>query len=145
MNETPAKNFLTTATGAPVSDNVNIQTAGPRGPALLQEICLLEKMAHFDREVIPEGRMHAKGSGAHGTFTVTHDISAYIRKDLLIDWTPNTNVCALLIGGRGARCGGRGTGYSRIRSEVLHRRRYLGSRRKQHTGVFSSIRYDSPT
>jgi catalase len=77
MNDTSAKNFLTTASGAPVSDNLNIQTAGPRGPALLQDIWLLEKLAHFDREVIPERRMHAKGFGAHGTFTVTHDISAY--------------------------------------------------------------------
>ena len=70
---------LTTAAGAPVVDNQNIQTAGPRGPALLQDVWLLEKLAHFDREVIPERRMHAKGSGAHGTFTVTHDITRYTR------------------------------------------------------------------
>ncbi|MDM0032023.1 catalase [Variovorax sp. J22P271] len=56
------------ATGAPVVDNLNIQTAGPRGPALLQDIWLIERLAHFDREVIPERRMHAKG-WAHGTFT----------------------------------------------------------------------------
>ena len=66
---------MTHATGAPVADNQNIQTAGPRGPALLQDIWLIEKLAHFDREVIPERRMHAKGSGAYGTFTVTHDIT----------------------------------------------------------------------
>ncbi|WP_137927613.1 catalase, partial [Cupriavidus sp. 2SB] len=64
-------NKLTTAFGAPVVDNQNIQTAGPRGPALLQDVWFLEKLAHFDREVIPERRMHAKGSGAYGTFTVT--------------------------------------------------------------------------
>lgn len=68
---------LTHATGAPVADNLNIQTAGRRGPALLQDIWLIEKLAHFDREVIPERRMHAKGSGAYGTFTVTQDISSY--------------------------------------------------------------------
>src|SRR5712664_54391 len=68
---------FTNATGAPVADNTNIMTAGPRGPALLQDIWLIEKMAHFDREVIPERRMHAKGWGAHGAFTVTHDISRY--------------------------------------------------------------------
>src|SRR3546814_2158682 len=68
---------LAHATGTPVVDNTNIQTAGPRGPALLQDIWLIEKMAHFDREVIPERRMHAKGWGAHGTFTVTHDITRY--------------------------------------------------------------------
>ena len=70
------------AHGAPVVDNLNIQTAGPRGPALLQDVWLLEKLAHFDREVIPERRMHAKGSGAYGRFTVTHDISRYTRAKL---------------------------------------------------------------
>ena len=70
---------LTTAFGAPVVDNQNRQTAGPRGPALLQDVWFLEKLAHFDREVIPERRMHAKGSGAYGTFTVTHDITRYTR------------------------------------------------------------------
>lgn len=73
---------LTHAAGAPVVDNFNIQTAGPRGPALLQDIWLLEKLAHFDREVIPERRMHAKGAGAFGTFTVTHDVSAYTKAAL---------------------------------------------------------------
>lgn len=79
MKQTPASPNLTHATGAPVSDNLNIQTAGPRGPALLQDIWLIEKLAHFDREVIPERRMHAKGAGAHGAFTVTHDISRYTK------------------------------------------------------------------
>jgi catalase len=72
-------NKLTTATGAPVADNTNIMTAGRRGPALLQDIWLIEKLAHFDREVIPERRMHAKGWGAHGTFTTTHDITRYTK------------------------------------------------------------------
>jgi catalase len=79
MKQNPTPPHLTHATGAPVTDNLNIQTAGPRGPALLQDIWLIEKLAHFDREVIPERRMHAKGSGAHGTFTVTHDISRYTK------------------------------------------------------------------
>ncbi|MBD9440406.1 catalase [Pseudomonas sp. PDM04] len=73
---------LTTAAGAPVVDNNNSQTAGPRGPVLLQDVWLLEKLAHFDREVIPERRMHAKGSGAHGTFTVTQDITRYTKARL---------------------------------------------------------------
>ncbi len=72
-------NKLTTVAGAPVPDNQNTLTAGLRGPALLQDVWLLEKLAHFHREVIPERRMHAKGSGAYGTFTVTHDISKYTR------------------------------------------------------------------
>jgi len=73
------KTRFTTATGSPVADNTNTLTAGRRGPALLQDIWLLEKLAHFDREVIPERRMHAKGWGAYGTFTVTHDISRYTK------------------------------------------------------------------
>jgi catalase len=70
---------LTTDVGAPVADNQNAMTAGPRGPMLLQDVWFLEKLAHFDREVIPERRMHAKGSGAFGTFTVTHDITRYTK------------------------------------------------------------------
>ena len=68
---------LTTASGAPVADNQNSLTAGPRGPVALQDVWLIEKLAHFDREVIPERRVHAKGSGAFGTLTVTHDVSRY--------------------------------------------------------------------
>ena len=70
---------LTNNVGAPVPDNQNAMTAGPRGPMLLQDVWFLEKLAHFDREVIPERRMHAKGSGAYGTFTVTHDITGYTK------------------------------------------------------------------
>jgi catalase len=73
------KEKLTTRNGAPVVDNQNTMTAGPRGPVLLQDVWYLEKLAHFDREVIPERRMHAKGSGAFGTFTVTHDISRFTK------------------------------------------------------------------
>ncbi|NOZ70491.1 MAG: catalase [Chloroflexi bacterium] len=73
------KKKLTHNVGAPVADNQNVMTAGPRGPQLLQDVWFLEKLAHFDREVIPERRMHAKGSGAYGTFTVTHDISRYTK------------------------------------------------------------------
>ena len=70
---------LTTNAGCPVAHNQNVMTAGPRGPQLLQDVWFLEKLAHFDREVIPERRMHAKGSGAFGTFTVTNDITQYTR------------------------------------------------------------------
>lgn len=83
---------LTTVFGAPVVDNQNIMTAGPRGPALLQDIWYLEKLAHFDREVIPERRMHAKGSGAHGTFTVTNDITKYTRAKLFSEVGKKTDV-----------------------------------------------------
>ena len=70
---------LYTAAGAPVANNQDSITAGARGPVLLEDVWLIEKLAHFDREVIPERRMHAKGSGAFGTFTVTHDISQYTK------------------------------------------------------------------
>jgi catalase len=73
------KQKLTHTSGAPVEDNQNVVTAGKRGPLLLQDTWFLEKLAHFDREVIPERRMHAKGSGAYGTFTVTKDITAYTK------------------------------------------------------------------
>jgi catalase len=85
-------NKLTTAAGAPVVDNNNTQTAGPRGPALLQDVWLLEKLAHFDREVIPERRMHAKGSGAFGTFTVTHDISRYTKARVFCEVGKRTDI-----------------------------------------------------
>lgn len=68
---------LTNEVGAPVPENEHSLTAGPRGPVMLQDVWLLEKLAHFDREVIPERRMHAKGSGAYGTFTVTGDITKW--------------------------------------------------------------------
>jgi catalase len=73
---------LFTAAGAPVADNQNSMTAGVRGPVVLQDVWLLEKMAHFDREVIPERRVHAKGSGAFGTLKVTHDISRFTKAKL---------------------------------------------------------------
>ena len=70
---------LTTEFGAPVENNQHSMTAGARGPMLLQDVWFMEKIAYFDREVIPERRMHAKGSGAYGTFTVTHDITKYTK------------------------------------------------------------------
>src|SRR5258707_9941991 len=68
------KDKLTTAAGRPYVENENTMSVGPRGPLLLQDYILHEKMAHFNRERIPERVVHAKGSGAFGTFTVTHDI-----------------------------------------------------------------------
>jgi catalase len=68
---------LTTQGGAPVADNQNIQTAGKHGPALLQNVWLLEKLAHFNRERVPERVVHAKGSGAYGTLTITGDLTRY--------------------------------------------------------------------
>ncbi len=69
--------LLTTTGGNPVADNQNSLTAGPRGPLLMQDYQLLEKLAHQNRERIPERTVHAKGSGAYGTLTITHDITRY--------------------------------------------------------------------
>ena len=74
---------LTNEVGNPVADNNHTLTAGERGPMMLQDNWMIEKLAHFDREVIPERRMHAKGSGAYGTFKVTGDISAYTKAKVL--------------------------------------------------------------
>ncbi|MDX6182433.1 catalase [Flavobacterium sp. Fl-77] len=70
---------LTSVSGRPIAENQNVKTAGKRGPLLIEDFWFLEKLAHFDREVIPERRMHAKGSGAFGTFTVTNDITKYTK------------------------------------------------------------------
>ncbi len=70
---------MTTSNGAPIADNQNSQTAGPRGPVMLQDHQLIEKLAHQNRERIPERVVHAKGWGAYGALTVTEDISKYSR------------------------------------------------------------------
>ncbi len=96
---------LTTVAGAPVADNQDSLTAGARGPMLLQDVWFLEKLAHFDREVIPERRMHAKGSGAFGTFTVTHDITRYTKAKIFSEVGKKTEMFArfsTVAGERGA-------------------------------------------
>ncbi|MDP2620728.1 MAG: catalase [Hyphomicrobiales bacterium] len=74
---------LTTTAGAPVGDNQNSLTAGARGPVLIQDYQLIEKLAHQNRERIPERTVHAKGWGAHGTLTITGDISKYTKAKCL--------------------------------------------------------------
>ena len=96
---------LRTAAGAPVTDNQDTMTSGKRGPVSLQDVWFLEKMAHFDREVIPERRMHAKGSGAFGTFKVTHDITQYTKADIFSEIGKKTKMLArfsTVAGERGA-------------------------------------------
>jgi len=96
---------LTTAAGAPVVSNTNSMSAGKRGPLLLQDVWLIEKLANFNREVIPERRMHAKGSGAFGTFTVTHDITKYTKAAIFSEVGKKTEMFArfsTVAGERGA-------------------------------------------
>lgn len=73
------KRTLTTASGRPYAEHENTQSVGSRGPLLLQDFILHEKMAHFNRERIPERVVHAKGTGAYGTFKVTHDITQFTK------------------------------------------------------------------
>src|ERR1700739_1052316 len=70
---------LTTSAGNPIADNQNLLSAGPRGPVLMQDDHLIENRAHQNRERIPERPVHAKGWGAHGTLTITGDISRYTK------------------------------------------------------------------
>ncbi len=83
---------LTTAAGIPVPDNNRSLTAGPRGPMLMQDTWLFEKLSHLNREVIPERRMHAKGFGAFGVFRVTNDITRYTCADLFSSIGKETEV-----------------------------------------------------
>ncbi|NOI54459.1 catalase [Vibrio crassostreae] len=96
---------LTTASGCPVAHNNHSLTVGERGPMLLQDTWYLEKLSHFNREVIPERRMHAKGSGAYGTFKVTHDISEYSKAAIFSEIGKKTELFArftTVAGERGA-------------------------------------------
>ena len=108
MSQDPKKcpvTHLTTEAGAPVVDNQNSMTAGARGPLLAQDLWLNEKLANFVREVIPERRMHAKGSGAFGTFTVTNDITQYSRAKIFSEVGKKTEMFArfsTVAGERGA-------------------------------------------
>jgi catalase len=70
---------MTTSTGQPVDDNQNAVTAGEWGPVVISDFHLIDKLAHFDRERIPERVVHAKGAGAHGYFEVTNDVSKFTK------------------------------------------------------------------
>jgi catalase len=82
-NGAKARRRLTTNFGAPVGDNQNSRTAGPHGPGTLEDMHLIEKLAHFDRERVPERVVHAKGGGAFGYFEVTNDVTKYTKAAFL--------------------------------------------------------------
>jgi catalase len=111
---------LTTSAGIPIGDNQNALTAGPRGPLLVQDWQLFEKHAHFNRERIPERVVHAKGSGAYGTFTMTGDISRYTRARV---FSADARAAPVLHGRRRARRGRRRARRPGLRHRVLHRGR----------------------
>src|SRR5271166_5719884 len=86
------KKILTTESGAPAVDNQHSRTAGPAGPILLEDHHLIEKLAHFDRERIPERVVHAKGWGAYGHFEVTRDVTKWTRAKFLAPVGKRTEV-----------------------------------------------------
>jgi catalase len=99
------RTIMTTTAGAPIADDANSLTAGPRGPILLQDYQLLEKLAHQNRERIPERVVHAKGSAAYGTLTITNDISRYTRAKVFAGVGKQTQVLlrvSTVAGERGA-------------------------------------------
>jgi len=87
--------ILTTTGGAPIADNQNSLSAGPRGPLLMQDYQLLEKLAHQNRERVPERVVHAKGSGAYGTLTVTQDVTRWTKAKFLSEVGKKT--CAITV------------------------------------------------
>jgi catalase len=96
---------LTTNQGSPVSDDQNSLTVGERGPTLLQDVHLIEKLAHFDRERIPERVVHAKGAGAYGYFQVYQSMEKYTCAQFLQDPTKKTPVLvrfSTVVGARGS-------------------------------------------
>ncbi len=92
MTDQIATGPLTTEAGAPVADNQNSQSAGVGGPVLIQDQLLIEKLAHFNRERIPERVVHARGAGAYGTFTVTADVTRWTRAKFLSEVGKQTEV-----------------------------------------------------
>ena len=101
----PTRPTLTSENGAPVEDNQHSQSAGAGGPLLLQDQYLVEKLAHFNRERIPERVVHARGSAAFGTLTITKDVSEYTRAKLFNGVGTTTDLVirfSTVAGGRGA-------------------------------------------
>jgi catalase len=86
---------LTTASGAPIDNDQQTLTAGPRGPALMQDVHLMEKLSHFNRERIPERVVHAKGAGAYGVFECIADMSRHTRAKFLSQVGKKTEVFAV--------------------------------------------------
>ena len=136
---------LTTNLGVPVADNQNSLKAGLRGPALLEDFILREKITHFDHERIPERIVHARGSAAHGYFECYKPMTErHARVALRRGRQAHAGVRALLDRHRRARLDRHGARRARLRGEVLHRRRQLGSGRQQHPRVLHPGRDEVP-
>ncbi|HTG49933.1 MAG TPA: catalase, partial [Gemmatimonadales bacterium] len=90
--EAPGGQFLTTDQGVRIADNQNSLKGGQRGPTLLEDFILREKITHFDHERIPERVVHARGSGAHGHFRVYESLDAITSAGFLCDPERSTPV-----------------------------------------------------
>ena len=127
---------LTTNQGVTIGDNQNSLKAGLRGPTLLEDFILREKITHFDHERIPERIVHARGSAAHGYFECYKPLKDLTRASLFAEaGKTHAGVRAVLDGCRRARLDGHRARRARLRREVLHGRGQLGPRRQQHSRV----------
>jgi Catalase len=127
---------LTTNQGVPLSDNQNSLKANPRGPALLEDFILREKITHFDHERIPERIVHARATGVHGFFELTSSLKKYTTARILTEVgekTPTFTRISTVAGGAGSV--DTSSGRARFCGKVLHQGRKLGPGREQHTGV----------
>ena len=140
---TEEKKKLTRAFGGHVDDDQNSMTAGERGPVLRQDAHLLEKLAHFDRERIPERVVHAKGVGAHGYFEVTADVSQYTQAGFLAETGRRTEVFVRFSTAGGER-GSADAARAASRSSSTRRKATTISSATTHRSSLSAIRSSSP-
>ena len=135
---------LTTNQGVAIADNQNSLKAGLRGPTLLEDFILREKITHFDHERIPERIVHARGSGAHGFFECYDSFTSHTKAAPFTKKGKITPVFVRFstVAGNGARRIPRAM--SAVCREVLHRRGELGSGRQQHPGILHPGRDEVP-
>ena len=140
----PQGRFLTTAQGARLRDTDHSLKAGERGPTLLQDHHLREKITHFDHERIPERVVHARGTGAHGVF-VGYGNARAVSKAGFLAKNAETPVFVQVLDGAGlARVRGHRARHPRVRHEVLHRRGHLRPGRQQHPRLLHPGRHQVP-
>ena len=139
--EESAGEFLTTDQGVRINDNQNSLKAGDRGPTLLEDFILREKITHFDHERIPERVVHARGSAAHGYFQVYESMAQYTKADVSSrSFSQDACLCAFLNSCRFSRLDRSRARCAGFRSQVLHAGREFRSRRQQHSGLLYSGR-----
>ena len=139
FQEDATEEYLTTNQGLRINDDQNSLKAGERGPSLLEDFHLREKITHFDHERIPERVVHARGAAAHGVFQVYESMAPYTKAKFLQDPSVKTPVFvrfSTVVGSRGSSDLARDV--ARVRRQILHRRRQFRSGRQQHSRVLHS-------